>query len=200
MWELFQQMLKEGMTPNQFLILYGIKKSLSLRLPDTDDAVMHLAAEGFIKFDKKSSTKVNLTIKGKRVISKFENYFIKAKKRTSIQLMGKKFNLKLNEYREIFPAGKLPSGKPARVNVKSLENSFRWFFENYDFSWDEIMNATKMYVNEYRDKNYMYMKTSQYFIAKEGKNKVKSSDLADYCDMIRDGVQPEEDHFKEKVV
>jgi len=64
-------------------------------LPDTDDAVMHLAAEGFIKFDKKSNTKVNLTIKGKRVISKFENYFIKAKKRTSIQLMGKKFNLKL---------------------------------------------------------------------------------------------------------
>ena len=161
---------------------------------------MHLAAEGFIKFDKKTNTKVNLTIKGKRIISKFENYFIKAKKRTSIQLMGKKFNLKLNEYREIFPAGKLPSGKPARVNVKSLENSFRWFFENYDFSWDEIMHAAKMYVNEYRDKNYMYMKTSQYFIAKEGKNKVKSSDLADYCDMIRDGVQPEEDHFKEKVV
>ena len=104
---------------------------------------------------------------------KFENYFIKAQKRTNIQLMGKSFNLKLNEYREIFPAGKLPSGKQARVNVKSLENSFRWFFENYDFSWSEIMNATRMYVNEYRDKEYMYMKTSQYFIAKEGKNKVK---------------------------
>jgi hypothetical protein len=188
------------MTPNQFLILYGIKKSLSLRLPDTEDAVMHLAAQGFIKFNDKKTTKISLTIKGKKVISKFENYFIKAKKRTSIQLMGKSFNLKLNEYREIFPAGKLPSGKPARVNIKSLENSFRWFFENYDFSWNEVMNATKMYVNEYRDKEYMYMKTSQYFIAKEGKNKVKSSDLADYCDMIRDGVQPENDHFKEKVV
>ena len=161
---------------------------------------MHLATQGFIKLDKKTTTKVSLTIKGKKIISKFENYFIKAKKRTSTQLMGKSFNLKLNEYREIFPAGKLPSGKPARVNVKSLENSFRWFFENYDFSWNEVMNATKMYVNEYRDKEYMYMKTSQYFIAKEGKNKVKSSDLADYCDMIRDGVQPENDHFKEKVV
>ena len=169
-------------------------------MPDTDDAIMHLATQGFIKLDKKTTTKVSLTIKGKKIISKFENYFIKAKKRTSTQLMGKSFNLKLNEYREIFPAGKLPSGKPARVNVKSLENSFRWFFENYDFSWDEVMNATRMYVNEYRDKEYMYMKTSQYFIAKEGKNKVKSSDLADYCDMIRDGVQTEEDHFKEKVV
>jgi len=114
--------------------------------------------------------------------------------------MGKKFATKLNEYREIFPAGKLPSGKPARVNVRTLENSFRWFFETYDFSWDEIIDATRMYVNEYRDAQYMYMKTSQYFVAKEDKNKVKSSDLADYCDMIRDGVSTEDDHFKENVV
>ena len=157
------------------------------------DQIKHLEKEGFIKDNE-------LTLKGKKVIVKFENYFIKAKKKTSIQLMGKKFSVRLNEYREVFPEGKLPSGKPARVNIKTLENSFRWFFENYDFSWDEIIDATKMYVNEYRDDQYMYMKTSQYFICKEGKNKVKSSDLADYCDMIRDGVEPEDDHFKEKVV
>lgn len=157
------------------------------------DQIKHLEKEGFIKDNE-------LTLKGKKVIVKFENYFIKAKKKTSIQLMGKKFSVRLNEYREVFPEGKLPSGKPARVNIRTLENSFRWFFENYDFSWDEIIDATKMYVNEYRDDQYMYMKTSQYFICKEGKNKVKSSDLADYCDMIRDGVEPEDDHFKEKVV
>ena len=157
------------------------------------DQIKHLEKEGFIKDNE-------LTLKGKKVIVKFENYFIKAKKKTSIQLMGKKFSVRLNEYREVFPEGKLPSGKPARVNIKTLENSFRWFFENYDFSWDEIIDATKMYVNEYRDDQYMYMKTSQYFICKEGKNKVKSSDLADYCDMIRDGIEPEDNHFKEKVV
>jgi len=162
-------------------------------LNNVPDQIKHLEKEGFIKDNE-------LTLKGKKVIVKFENYFIKAKKKTSIQLMGKKFSVRLNEYREVFPEGKLPSGKPARVNIRTLENSFRWFFENYDFSWDEIIDATKMYVNEYRDDQYMYMKTSQYFICKEGKNKVKSSDLADYCDMIRDGVEPEDDHFKEKVV
>tara|TARA_R100001015_G_C4602276_1_gene157229 strand:+ start:28 stop:609 length:582 start_codon:yes stop_codon:yes gene_type:complete len=193
MWELFQQILQQKMTPDQFLILYGIKKSLSLPLNNVPDQIKHLEKEGFIKDNE-------LTLKGKKVIVKFENYFIKAKKKTSIQLMGKKFSVRLNEYREVFPEGKLPSGKPARVNIRTLENSFRWFFENYDFSWDEIIDATKMYVNEYRDDQYMYMKTSQYFICKEGKNKVKSSDLADYCDMIRDGVEPEDDHFKEKVV
>ena len=194
MWELFQQILKEKITPNQFLMLYGIKKSLSLPLPNNKHEIEELKELKFIDADG------SLTVKAKKIITKFENYFAKAKKRTSIQLMGKNFTVRLNEYREIFPAGKIPSGKPARVNIKTLENSFRWFFENYDFSWDEVIDATKMYVNEYRDKQYMYMKTSQYFIAKEGKNKVKSSDLADYCDMIRDGVEPEDTHFKEKVV
>ena len=174
-------------------MLYGIKKSLSLPLDNVSDSVENLKKEGFIDDD-------GLTNKGKKVIIRFENYFVKAKKRTSIQLMGKEFNTKLNEYREIFPASKLPSGKPARVNIRTLENSFRWFFETYEFTWDEIIDATRMYVNEYRDKQYMYMKTSQYFIAKEDKNKVKSSDLADYCDMIRDGVDTEDEHFKEKIV
>ena len=194
MWELFQQILKEKMTPNQFLILYGIKKSLSLPLPDNQSDVQQLKSLGFIEQDG------SLSIKANKVIARFENYFIKAKKRTSIQLMGKEFLKRINEYRDIFPAGKLPSGKPARVNVKTLENSFRWFFENYDFNWDEVIDATSMYVNAYRNNDYMYMKTSQYFISKQDKSKVRTSDLADYCDMIRDGVEPEDTHFKEKVV
>lgn len=194
MWELFQQILKEKMTPNQFLILYGIKKSLALPLPNHEDEINHLKAEGFLDSDG------TLSIKARKVITRFENYFVKAKKRTSIQLMGKEFLTRINEYRDIFPAGKLPSGKPARVNVKTLENSFRWFFENYDFTWDEVIDATRMYVNAYRDNDYMYMKTSQYFICKQDKSKVRTSDLADYCDMVRDGVEPEDNHFKEKVV
>ena len=44
------------------------------------------------------------------------------------------------------------------------------------------------------------MKTSQYFISKQDKHKVKISELADYCDMIRDGIQDSHDHFKETVV
>jgi len=46
----------------------------------------------------------------------------------------------------------------------------------------------------------MYMKTSQYFIVKTDKNKVKTSDLMDYVEMIRDGVELDDNHFKEKVV
>jgi hypothetical protein len=165
-----------------------------LPLPNNKSEVQELKNLDFIEEDG------GLTIKAKKVITRFENYFVRAKKRTNIQLMGKEFLKRINEYRDIFPAGKLPSGKPGRVNVKTLENSFRWFFENYEFTWDEVIDATKMYVNAYRDNDYMYMKTSQYFISKQDKSKVRTSDLADYCDMIRDGVEPDDNHFKEKVV
>ena len=106
----------------------------------------------------------------------------------------------IKKYREVFPKGRLPSGVPARNNVKILTENFRWFFGEYDYSWNEIIKATKMYVNEYRDNQYMYMQNSQYFISKQDKHKVKTSKLSDYCDMIRDGVSTEEEHFKEKVV
>ena len=39
MWELFQQILQEKMTPNQFLVLYGMKKSLSMPLENVEKEV-----------------------------------------------------------------------------------------------------------------------------------------------------------------
>ena len=134
------------------------------------------------------------------ICATLDSYFIKAKKKTDIQLMGKNFVEKINAYREIFPARKLPSGKPARNNVKALGEAFRWFFETYEYTWEDVIKASKMYVNEYRDADYLYMQTSQYFICKQDKHRVKHSTLADYCDMIRDGIDTEEKTFKEKVV
>ena len=143
----------------------------------------------------------SLTPKGRSICVKYDQLFSKAKKRTTTQLLGKGYLDMLKLYRSAFPAGKLPSGKPARQNLKTLENCFRWFFETYDYTWDEVAQATLMYVSEYEDKEYMYMKTSQYFVCKQDKHKVKHSELADYCDMVRDGIQPDTNEpFKEKVV
>jgi hypothetical protein len=141
-----------------------------------------------------------LTANAKAFVARLDSYFIKAKKKTDIQLMGKAFSEQIKIYRETFPNKRLPSGKPARVNVKMLSESFRWFFETYDYEWSDVVKATKMYVNEYRDAEYLYMQTSQYFICKQDKHRVKSSTLADYCDMIRDGIDTEEQTFKDKVV
>ena len=196
MWELFQKILQANLTPNQTLILFGIKQGVSL--PNTTDKEKYeLVLNGYL--EKKDGQYI-MTQSAKLICVKLDNYFIKAKKKTDIQLMGKNFVDSINDYREVFPAKKLPSGKPARNNVKALGEAFKWFFETYDHSWDQIHEATRMYVNEYRDAEYMYMQTSQYFICKQDKHKVKSSTLADYCDMIRDGIDTEEKTFKEKVV
>jgi len=196
MWELFQKILKEKMSPNQCLILFGMKQGVSSTANTKLDKDV-LVSNGFLVIE---DGKYKLTVKAKGIMSRLDNYFIKAKKKTDIQLMGKDFATKINTFREIFPNQRLPSGKPARVNVKMLSESFRWFFETYEYEWEHVMNATKMYVNEYRDAEYMYMQTSQYFISKQDKHRVKHSTLADYCDMIRDGIDTEEQTFKEKVV
>ena len=180
--------------------MYGIKNSITF-FPNgvnANDASQIFSLELAV-YDK--DNKLILTKKGKSLCVKYDQYFRVAKKRTTTQLLGKGYAEMLKLYREAWPAGKLPSGKPARQNVKTLENAFRWFFDTYDYTWDEVTQATLMYIDEYRDKDYMYMKTSQYFICKQDKHKVKHSELADYCDMVRDGVEPEtKDHFKEKVV
>ena len=196
MWELFQKILKNKITPNQTLILFGMKQGVSLP-QTTEEDKKALVDSDFVELD---NGVYKLTRHGKAFIVSLDNYFVKAKKKTSLQLMGKDYLDKINTYREIFPAKKLPSGKLARNNVKALNEAFRWFFETYDYTWDDIINATKMYVNEYRDKEYMYMQTSQYFICKQDKHRVKHSSLADYCDMILEGIDTEDEHFKENVV
>jgi len=44
------------------------------------------------------------------------------------------------------------------------------------------------------------MKNSQYFTVKTLPNKERVSELADYCDIIREGTDDDIQHFKEKVV
>ena len=198
MWELLQKIVGDGITPNQLMLLFGIKEKIQVKHINSLEEVKNLIAKGFVS--KEEGSPHIITNKGKLLITKYNNYFVRAKKKTNIQLMGKDFNDKIEAYRKIFPAGKIPSGKPARQNVKALSESFRWFFEQYDYTWEEIMKATSMYVNEYRSTEYLYMQTSQYFISKQDKFKVKTSALSDYCDMIRDGVTTEVKHFKEKVV
>ena len=177
--------------------MYGIKNSISFPIKNKKEDATKLIELEYINYKK---PKFTLTAKGTRLCAKYNQYFGAAKKRTSRQLMGEGYSEMIKLYRSAFPAGKLPSGKPGRQNVKALENSFRWFFDTYDYTWDEVCNAVIMYVNEYKDKDYMYMKTSQYFICKQDKNKIKHSELADYCDMIKEGIEIKDDHFKENVV
>lgn len=196
MEEIFDKLIKAGLTPNAFYVLYCSKEK---RVPNS--FVSHALEVKRLQSDNWLSESLQLTQKSLTFIQEIDAFFKKSKKKTSSVLMGESFLDLIQEYVEIFPNKRLSSGKPARVNVKTLENSFRWFFDTYSYSWDIILQATNKYVNDYEMKNYEFMRTSQYFVRKQNTDKTWDSDLATYCDMILNGEEDYDDnHFKDKVV
>jgi len=200
MLEVLQEIIKDKITPNQLLLLFAIDETISFPQINPHSELKGLKREGYVLMNEDLETGCELSDDGRRLKIKYNNYFIKGKKKTNSILMGKDYIKKVEEWRELWPAKKLPSGKPARTNVRTLTNNFKWFFENYDYSWDEIFKATNKYIDQYELTDYLYMKTSQYFIAKSDSSRVKISELADCCDMLKEGLDDDITHFKEKIV
>jgi hypothetical protein len=195
MQELFSKILQHGLTPNAVYVLYCIKEKVKC----SDSVNFSLEV---VKLKSGNYLTENLELSGNtlKFIQEIEGYFKKSKKKTSKTLMGDEFLENIKTYNECFPATKLPSGVYARVNVKSLENAFRWFFETFDYSWEVVIQATEKYVEEYSINRYNYMRNSQYFIRKQNTDKTWDSTLATYCDMIsQDDYEPPV-FFKEKIV
>ena len=193
MEEIFNKLTKADLTPNSFYVLYCIKNNTKPHnFVNSSLAVTKLKEDGWLE--------ENLQLTSKSIIFTVEidGYFKKAKKKTTKDLLGDNFTNNIKTYVEIFPNRKLSSGKYARINPKNLENSFRWFFENYEYDWDMIFRATKKYIYDYSLKNYEYMRTSQYFIRKQNTDKTYDSELADYCNMIDNVLDDEVVFIKER--
>jgi len=199
MQDIFNRLIEQSITPNSLYVLHCIQNKISVtKLVSSSLEINRLQSNDWLKED------LTLTDKSIIFMEELNSYFRKSKKKSSKDLMGDNFVIGINTYNELFPAKKLGSGKYARTNVKNLETSFRWFFENYDYTWETILKATKKYVFEYSMKNYEYMRTSQYFVRKQNNSdKTFESDLANYCDMFLhrlDGSGEDDQIFKEKIV
>jgi hypothetical protein len=195
MTEIFLKLIKEDLTPNAYYVLHCIKhKIVPNKYVNKQLETKKLLNELWITED------LRITSKSIIFMEEIEGYFKKSKKKTSKDLMGDSFLDNIKVYNEIFPNKKLSSGKYARVNPKTLENAFRWFFEVYDYSWDVILQATNKYVDEYEIRRFEYMRTAQYFVRKQNTDKTWDSDLATYCDIILSGSEEDTNYFKERVV
>jgi len=140
-----------------------------------------------------------LSEKGLKLIKETEALFKPVKKLTNIELLGPNAQDNVDAYIEMFPGIKLPNNKYARGNTKGITENFMWFFQEYDFEWDTILLATETYVEEFRQKNWEYMRTAMYFIRKNDKG-IESSDLATYCELLNTGGVEEERTIKSNVV
>lgn len=140
-----------------------------------------------------------LNDKGIKLVESMESIFKPLKQLKTLELLGPNHKEKIEEFLDIFPAGKLPNGKYARTNKKTIEENFKWFFQEYQYDWDLVLQATEKYVDEYRMDNYKFMRTAMYFIKKLIDGTVQS-ELATYCEAILNGDDDEQIIFKKKVV
>ena len=196
MEEIFNKLIKENLSPNTYYVLHCIKERIvPEKFVNKELECKRLQTDLWI------DENLHLTPKSHIFIEEINSFFKKSKKKTSRVLLGDDFLEKILEYVNIFPNIKLCSGKYARVNPKNLENTFRWFFETYDYNWETIISATERYVDEYSLKNYKFMRTSQYFVRKQDVDKTFDSDLATYCELLKSGYDDDNyDTFKELVV
>jgi hypothetical protein len=193
--EIFNRLLQEKITPNGLYLLYCINNKIKCSTSiNFSIESLRLRADNWLTED------LQLSDKSLKFIEEIDGFFKKSKKKTSKNLMGDDFLDNIKLYNELFPKGKLPSGVPARVNIKGLENAFRWFFENFSYSWETVLQATDKYVDEYSMNRYNYMRNSQYFVRKQNTDKTWDSTLATYCDMIEADDYEEPNYFKEHIV
>ncbi len=193
--EIYNLLNAQNITPNEFYILHCIDINIKCKLPNVNLLLEVLKNEKFIDENNK------LTLKSRNLVEEINKFFKVTKKKTDTQLMGVGYEEFVVKYSLLFPKMKLPSGKQARSDVKNLETGLKWFFNTYNYSWETILKATAKYVDEYEMNQYMYMRTSQYFIRKQNSDRTWDSELANYCNSIIDGEDElQNTNFSDRVV
>ncbi len=96
--------------------------------------------------------------------------------------------------RNLFPSGVTSGGQYVRSAKRAIEYKLKQFKSQYPEVTDEqIIKATKKYVEDYERTNYQYMKTAEYFIMKD-----RTSLLATVIENMDE--EPEEEKWRGKVV
>jgi hypothetical protein len=181
--QLWQTAIKYKITPNQLYFLDCCREKIKpTEIINSDAEASICKIKGFVTEEGEIS---NL---GSVILNEFETYLIKTKKKVTKEVLGEDFLEKVKEYREAFPAKRLPSGELARQSVQELKDKFVWFFKTYpEYDWDLVLDATDYYNIVYERKRYQYMVTSSYFIKKTNpQTKETTSKLADYCQELLD--------------
>src|SRR3989304_2666347 len=158
MEKIFQRLNKERLTPNQWYVLFCAREKIA-----PSGVNIYLELRGLVPEWIEDSVP---TARALSLLMDIDDEFKGKIPKKDEELMGKNYMDSIKKYRDMFPVGKLPSGKYARDSMKNLEGHFRWFFKNFEYDWDTVFKATEKYVSEYRDDSYKFMRTSKYFICK----------------------------------
>ena len=197
----FNHITEAGLTPNQYYLLYCINQGITAPSINMHQELRGLITMGFIVPHPDTTGGFNYQPQPKALslISKIDSYFGVQVKKSNNGLMGMDFETNAEKYNEIFPRMKLPSNKPARSPIKEIVLAFREFFKEYDYGWDIIHQAAEYYIEEEEKKGFKYTRTSRYFIRKQDSDKSWISDLAGYCELVKNGEDQDDVKYVDKV-
>lgn len=141
---------------------------------DFNTGIKYLETQGLVKQHGENPSDVVLRKSGEDLFTKYLGKR-KVKKKNDVLTW---FDL----WREIFPTGSNNSGYRYRGNRLEGLKKMTKFVDQYDFTKEEIFQATKNYVDKFAIRGYAYMQQAHYFIEK----KDSGSSLASECEGVRE--------------
>jgi len=138
---------------------------------DFNTGIKYLESQGLVKQYGEKPTDIVLRMSGEML---FNKYFKKKKKKTNDA------HVWFDAWRSLFPEGSNNIGFRYRGNrLEGLKKMVK-FVDSYDFTKEDIFQATKNYVDKFAIRGYAYMQQAHFFIEK----KDVGSTLASECESL----------------
>ena len=141
--------------------------------------IQKLESYGYLKWHGSDIKDISLRKLG-------EDFFAKLSKKKRKPIPD--VDLWIEDWRKLFPEGVNKGGYRYRGNKLEVLKKMIKFVTAYDYSKEEIFEATKRYVERFSIRGYTYMQQAHYFIEK----KDAGSSLASECETLREKPNKEE--------
>jgi len=184
--EILTELKKEKLNINHLFVLFGsyhealdLLDAYDARTSDSEVLVFdyeYLMLHGFLEVSDKGIL-FQISAKGKEFVEKIFELMGTVEEAKEEEQNIKKL---CQDYLELWPKVKLPSQKYARVSILEIEKKMKsWLKANKSLFKKEygvkltdqdILDATKAYIDRYAKNGYKFMVTSSYFIQKNEKS------------------------------
>lgn len=157
---------KLGISINEYCLIYLLYHDCKNTIQATTEMILNLESKGFVK-----DLPDGIVLR-KKTLDLFS---------VTVPTKTKELEEFVENYRNLFPSGVKSGNRLVKGDKFGCLNKLKNFTSKYpEYSKEEILEATKVYIDLCRKRNYDKMTSADYFIEKD-----KVSMLASYCEDIK---------------
>ena len=120
--------IAKGITPNQYYLLSSMFDKVQTKNINITLELKQLVYHEYVIVTNEN--KLIATEKAKKLVRSIEGLFTKLATSSAVTTMGPDYEKHIEEYKQMFPKGRLPSGMLARVNNKANFSYYSCSFLN----------------------------------------------------------------------